>query len=448
MQGGYLLSSNSDILRHIDQVVASKTLASGLTIVHVPMNDADPRFYLGVTIAAGARYEPADKTGVAHFLEHMMFRGSKNYPSFKSLSRAFEWLGGEWNAATGYEHTEYWYNGNSRNWKASIELFSEFFCHPKLADIDIEREVIRRELQRETNEFGVNTDLDYQNFCQIWPDSNLAKPILGSLEQINSIRRKDVLFYKQQCYQPNQIVVCAVGMQNSNDVLAKMEACFKKYKAKSADVYTRQKDPKTSFRGPKITSLKHSDNEYHVLISFLACAAWDPKADEVNIITRILSDGYFSRLRERLREKLGLVYDIDASSNLLTDRGLLDISASVATEDLLTYLKEIYRTLKKLAHKGPSQLEIDLAKKRALLDLELVSTEPEALGFHWSWSLLCKQSPSLIKRKKAIEAVTKKSIHEHIKRIFRHTRSSLVILGPEDKILENKARSLFKSFRY
>lgn len=245
------MRSNPDILSHIDTNVVSKTLASGLTIIHIPQVDSDPRFYLGVTIAAGARYEPADKTGVAHFLEHMMFRGSKNYPSFKSLSRAFEWIGGEWNAATGYEHTEYWYNGNSRNWKTAIELFSEFFCHPKLSDIDIEREVIRRELQRETNEFGINTDLDYQNFCQLWPKSSLAKPILGSLEQINKIRRKDVIAYKNACYKPNQIVVCAVGKQDSSKVLEKMENCFKAFQHKNTVTKKNAKETVTNFRGPK-----------------------------------------------------------------------------------------------------------------------------------------------------------------------------------------------------
>ena len=66
-----------------------------------------------------------------------MFRGSKNYPSFRSISRAFEWLGGEWNAATGHEHTEYWFSGNAGNKQGAINLFSDFL-QPKLNDLDIE----------------------------------------------------------------------------------------------------------------------------------------------------------------------------------------------------------------------------------------------------------------------------------------------------------------------
>ena len=116
---------NLEQLKAFDRSPKFKKCDSGLGLLHIPL-DNDPRLYLGVTISAGSRYENKRALGAAHFLEHMMFRGSKNYPSFRSISRAFEWLGGEWNAATGHEHTEYWFSGNASSWQEAINLFSDF----------------------------------------------------------------------------------------------------------------------------------------------------------------------------------------------------------------------------------------------------------------------------------------------------------------------------------
>lgn len=116
-------------------------------------------------IRTGARLEKSSELGISHFLEHMMFRGSERYPKFTDLAEAFEWLGGEWNAATGHEHTEYWYSGIHHTAPEIIELFADFLEHPKLTDIDIERNIIARELDGETNDHGHSTDLDYHIAC-------------------------------------------------------------------------------------------------------------------------------------------------------------------------------------------------------------------------------------------------------------------------------------------
>lgn len=232
----------SQRLKNIDQKFEMKTLANGLQIVRIPLGD-DPRFYLGVTIAAGARYEESDHNGVAHFLEHLMFRGSKNYPSFQSLSKAFERLGGEWNAATGYEHTEYWFSGNISSWEPAVELFAEFFCKPKLLDINVEREVIKRELQSEINDQMVHTDLDYQSLKQIWPNSTLSRPILGQLETINYINKDLIKSYRKKYYQPDNIVICAVGgTSEDQSIVEQLAKHFSKMRrVHSAESFSQQK---------------------------------------------------------------------------------------------------------------------------------------------------------------------------------------------------------------
>src|SRR5690606_38396789 len=101
------------------------TLPNGITCIHVPVT-SDDSFYVGAMIKSGSRFETPAKVGLAHLLEHMMFRGSKHFPKFTQLAEAFEWLGGDWNAATGYDHTEYWYTGIINTAPEVIKLFSEF----------------------------------------------------------------------------------------------------------------------------------------------------------------------------------------------------------------------------------------------------------------------------------------------------------------------------------
>jgi predicted Zn-dependent peptidase len=440
------MSASLTFLERFDQRPRIKRLGNGMTIVHIPM-PKDPRFYLGVTIAAGARYEAAEANGAAHFLEHMMFRGSRRYPTFKKLSRAFEWLGGEWNAATGYEHTEYWFSGNRLSWAKAIDLFADFFCYPMLNDLEIERDVIRRELQKEMNEYGLNTDLDFQTFAQIWPHSSLSRPILGSPEHIKRMTKKAIREYRHKHYLPSRMVVCAVGGEEDEPILDKLNQAFGHYRPR-----TRARPSKPGklpiFRGPASKWLDHSDNEYHIQMSFLCGAEWGPQALDAGLLSRILADGYFSRLGERLRETLGLVYSIDAQPNLFSDHGTLDITASVGASELPRFMTELLRILQKLKHEGLSQREVRIAKARALMDVELVPTDPENLGFRWSWSLLSGKRPSLANMAKGIQAVSKERLQRRARTLFQPKNASLVVLGPKDDKLQATIDAMFLNFKF
>ncbi|MFW7380995.1 MAG: M16 family metallopeptidase [Oligoflexus sp.] len=435
-----------DSLEKFDALPRTKRLKNGLTLVHIPKRD-DPRFYLGVTIAAGARYEDEKANGAAHFLEHMMFRGSRKYPTFRKLSRAFEWLGGEWNAATGYEHTEYWFSGNLSSWPKVIELFADFVCHPKLNDLHIERDVIRRELQKETNEYGLNTDLDFQSFSQIWPKSGLARPILGDLEHINKISLSAIRKYRRDHYIPSRMVICAVGGNEDEPILEQLEEHFSSYQPRA--LRSRKKLKKLpSYQGPKVRWLEHSDNEYHLQLSFVCGPEWGPEAHAVSLISRILADGYFSRLGARLRETLGLVYYVEAQPNLFSDNGTLDITASVGPQELEAFLFELLKILKKLQQMGPSLQEVKLAKARALMDMELMPTDPEVLGFRWSWSILSGKNPSLKNTAEEIATLDQDALTQAAKKIFCPENSSLVILGPHDEALQKKINDIFLQFEF
>jgi predicted Zn-dependent peptidase len=420
-----------------DQGWQTRTLPSGLTIMHAPLEGNDS-FYIGATIRTGTRLEQSHETGVSHFLEHMMFRGSRKYPEFTALAEAFEWLGGDWNAATGHEHTEYWYAGIRHSAREAIDLFAEFLSYPMLKDIEVERQVILRELDGETNDLGHSTDLDYHIANLLWPHSTLAKPILGTRE---SLARMDVDLlkaYRKRHYTPQNTVICVVG--GEKDLLDEVTEKF------SSFALDQSSTPKTSFpelpifHGPAVKWVEHNDNEFDIKVASLTCGEWHQDAPMVAVIARILSDGFSSRLARRLREELGLVYDIHAAANLGIDVGTLDIHGSCAVDQLDDYLRELFLLLRDLRDNGPTQDELERAKVRAIVDLELSLSHPEALGGRAAWASLCGEVFSLVRERRRVLDISMEKVRSKLHELFQPKSMAIAALGPKDKDIEGRLK--------
>lgn len=435
--------NNDRVLKVFDQSWQMRTLPSGLRLVHIPLQQ-DERFYLGVTLAAGARYETAQNSGVAHFLEHMMFRGSRKFPDFMKLAQAFEWLGGEWNAATGHEHTEYWFSGNRSAASEVVPLFADFMIHPRLNDLEIERDVIKKELQKELNEYGHSTDLDYHTLRQIWPESRLANPILGSLDNINNVTMDMIRDYRARHYHPATTVVTVVGGTGDDGILDLLEESFRDYRSLTSHRAAHPPAIRQNFRGPKVQWINHPDNEYHVQLSF-PCGG-EHSGDSLHgvLTSRILGDGFSSRLMSNLREKRGLVYEINAGTSLYSDVGTLDITASVGSEQLIEFFQRLFQLLGQLRDKGPTLSEVTRAKRRSLMDMELLPSDPETLGFRWSWFLLNGKKPELVKSAHKLMGVERDDIGKFCAKVFRPAKMSLSILGPQQVTLQKQLGQLIK----
>ena len=428
-------------LEHFDKAWSKQTLSSGLTLLHVPQAH-DDHFFLGVMLKAGSRLEKGKHSkGVSHFLEHMMFRGSATYPEFTHLAEAFEWLGGEWNAATGHEHTEYWYAGIRHTAGEVIELFADFMAHPQLTDIEVERQIILRELDGETNDHGHSTDLDYHIATLLWPHSTMAQPILGTRDSLAKIDKTALHRYRDAFYVPNNMAICAVGGDASlRKVLAKHFGPLRQGFAATPRV---KYAPLPKFVGPAVKWVEHSDNEYEIKLSFLggpACHEWSRHAQPLQLLTRILADGFCSRLAKRLREELGLVYDIDAHTTLGLDNGTLDISASCAQDQLDEFLRELFALLQQLRTEGPTASELQRAIVRTVVDMELAPASSELMGTRLPWAQLADRQLSLAAERDSVKAVSVASVASLCRRLMRPETTALVVMGPSGRDIEKRMK--------
>ncbi len=433
-------STPSARLERFDRCWSGRTLPNGMTAIHVPAPDRES-FYLELTIRAGSRLEPPEAAGAAHFLEHLMFRGSKRFPEFAALARAFESLGGEWNAATGHEHTEYSYYGIRHNRLHAMELFHEFLENPRLQDLDVERKVILREMEGDLNEHGHWLNTGQHVAGLLWPGSTLAQPILGTRESLLAMERETLTRFRDRHYIPANMAICAVGGDPDDETLDRLEALFGSHRNRFAGSRPEPFPPFRTGPGPVVKWVENSDNEYAVQVSFPTEGEWSDKAPAYEIIGRILADGFCSRLCNRLRETLGLVYDIEAAPTLLLATGTLDITATIHPDHVDRFFPELFTILADLAVNGLTDEEMERVLFRTLVDIDLTPGSPGEFGSDLAWGSLCRKKVSVLKDRDDVLALTPDRIRTVCRELFRPETTAVVILGPAKNGLEKQVEN-------
>lgn len=432
-------SVRSERLPAFERACATRRLANGMLAVHVPDPDTDA-FTVGVTVRCGTRVETARESGVSHFLEHVLFRGSENHPTHAGLASEFEWLGGDWNAATGHESTEYSYAGIRATATEAVELFAEFLERPRLGDVDVERAVILREIDGETNEYGHSTDPDLHALSELWPDTGLARPILGTPDSLARLDRAALSAWRDRHYVPANLAVWAAGGEAGDGTLDLLERTFGDHRAAFAGAPATAHPPLPPARGGRVRQVEDGDNEYEVLLAFPCDGDAAEDAPVRRVLARILSDGFASRLPRRLREELGLVYDVTAGTAHLSDAGTFDVHASVRLEQFDTFFGELYAELRGLAERGPDGDETARAVLRASVDLDLTPTDPEPAASRLAWDGLRGRETSWVADRDRLSAIGPADVRRVARDLFRHDRAALIVLGPEDAGLEERLR--------
>lgn len=419
---------NAQELARFDASWRKWNLRNGLRCIHVPLAPRDPRFHVLLMVHTGSRDEPAEKSGISHLLEHMMFRGSAKFPEFAVLSEAFENLGGEWNAATGHEYTEFFYSGTLDKAEPAVELLADFILRPQLQDLDTERRIVLRELDGEHNENGVSTDSDYHVLKALWPGSTMAMPIVGTQKSLESIRQNDLHDWLAKHYQPQNMVICLVGGKTAD-----ARTLTKKY-FNQFDRKRRKPEPKNrqlpAYNGPKVDVVENSDSEFDLQISFVCEGNRSPKTYQYDMLSRLLSDGFASRLVRRIREQLGLVYDISSDFHQYDDGGLFNINVSVSEDNIEVLFAELFAVLDDIKNSAVTSAELIRHKTRALTDLQLVPTDAGHVGFRLAWSVLANIDPSLDHWRALMESITPDVIQGVARDVFQPKNLAVVALGP------------------
>ncbi len=341
---------------------------NGIRIIHQQVNS--PVAHLGVIINAGSRDEEAPEQGMAHFIEHSIFKGTKKRRAFHILSR-IEDVGGEINAYTTKEETALFVTFLSDYFERSAELLSDILFNSVFPEkeLDKEKEVVLDEI----NSFNDSpSELIFDEFEELVFDGHpIARNILGTPEIIKSFNKKNIVKFINRNYNTDQIVISSVGNYDFNKIITLLEKYFG-----WAKTNTRNTKRKPVEIYPAQVQQKQKDTfQAHCILGNAAFDSNHPKRIVMVLLNSLLGGNSMnSRLNMALRERNGLAYNIESNYTAYSDTGLFSVYFGTDRENCDKALNLVFQEFKKLRDKNLGTLQLSKAKKQ-LLGQIAISTE-------------------------------------------------------------------------
>jgi predicted Zn-dependent peptidase len=318
-------------------------------------------------VLAGSRLETAGQVGVAHFMEHLTFKGTAAYPSTRAISEAIEGVGGSFNAATDRESTVYWVRVPLREAARAVNVVGELIVRPLLADRDIESEraVIIEEIRSYLD--------DPSEYCQIlfqtalFGDGPLGREICGEESDVRVLPDAVIRDFWGSAYRPANTVVAIAGDLGHEEALGLASAAFGTGNGALPGFAPAPALP----AGPRVMLGKRSTNQAQLCIGLPALHRDHPDSWTLAVLNTVLGDGMSSRLFLSVREELGLAYDVSSGLVDYADAGALEISAGVDSVGLPSAIEAILAELVRLRDEPVPADELVKAKRYLGGGLEL-----------------------------------------------------------------------------
>jgi predicted Zn-dependent peptidase len=403
--------------------------ANGLNVVTIDL----PEFH-SVTnflvIRSGSRYETASNSGIAHFLEHMVFKGTKKYPDTKAVAEAVEGLGGMFNAWTSNDHTAYYNTVPERHWRQGIEFATELAFEALLRpeDLDRERGVIIEEIRRiQDNPARYVDDLLGQI---LFAGNPLGQLIIGTQDSITNMKIGQFEEYRQTHYLPSQATFVAVGKITGRDILGEVEVKTRHLQASTVTLPKRFDNP--SKKALKVHQ-KDTDQTHFMLGLAEPTLALNRQEQYIgDVLNTILGSGMSSRLFLNIREKQGLAYAIAPSTQSFEDTGALAIYGGVNTQKVEKALIAVDLELKKLKGEVVSEVELTKAKNIITGSLDLNADDPIKMATWYGTGMLLGLKEDFAKAKELVNQVSAQDVQLLAQKIFNKDRLALAVIGPFD----------------
>jgi len=410
-------------------------LKNGLPVIFIDTK-AYPTLTTLLLIGAGSRYENEVNNGIAHFFEHMAFKGSKKYPNSFVISSTIEGLGGIFNAFTSKDHTGYWIKATNNNFDTVVDVLSDMVLSPKLLEEEINREkgVIIEEINLyEDTPYSKVGDL-FENL--LYKGNPLGYDVAGRKKTVRDFNRTTFTDYIKQLYHPtNAVLVIAGGLnRNYNDYLKIIEEKFGGWdegvKSDFITVKESQLEPQTLIKQKKT-------EQAHFCLGFRAFSFHNPRKYALSILATMLGGGMSSRLFIEVRERRGLCYYISTGREFYHDVGNFVTQVGVANDEnkVKEAVEVILKEHKKIADGEVKEEEIKKAKQvlkgRLLLSME---DSLNIAAFFGTKKILENILETPEERIAALDKVTRDNVVGLAKELFVPQKLNFSLIGPFEKI--------------
>lgn len=385
---------------------------------------------VGVWVDVGTRHEPAPLNGVAHLLEHMVFKGTTTR-SAKEIACAIEAVGGSLNAWTSREHTAFHARVLAEDVPLAVELISDILTNPLFDERELvkECEVVVQEIgQVEDTPDDLVFDLFQE---QAYPDQPLGRSILGTVDTIRAMRREALVEFMATHYAPERMVLAAAGAIDHAQLVELAQRWFQDREPRLAPAF----EPARYVGGRK--SDGRDLEQVHLCLGLEGFSYRDPDYWAVQVLATALGGGMSSRLFQEVRENRGLCYEIEVFSSSFSDTGLFAIYTGTAPESLSELVDVTARETRALVlDPQPEEIERAKAQLKAGLVMSLESCAGVADSIARQLLIFGRRVP-VEEMLAKIEAVDREALRRAGERLFASgTATTLAIVGPVDNVPE------------
>jgi predicted Zn-dependent peptidase len=401
-------------------------LKNGLTVATAEM----PHMLsvsLGVWVGVGSRYEPPQLNGVCHFIEHLLFKGTKKR-SAKEISQAVEGIGGYLNAFTSEETTCFHARACHDRFDELLDVLLDMLLASTFDPVEIgkEREVIKEEMAMYLDEPQHHVQ-ELLN-ATLWPDQPLGRPITGTEQTLDAMTRAHLVGYLRDNYVPANTLIVAAGRLKHRQVVRAVARYAPRFRTSAGPGFT---PARIEQRSPNIHLFTKKTEQTQIALGIRTCSRHDERRYALRLLNAILGENMSSRLFQVVREDHGLAYSIYSTPSFFGDAGDLVISAGLDTDNLPKALELIVRELRRIREAAPSAAELRRARDYIIgqIDLSLESTDNQ---MNWLGEQLLGYGrifqPGEVKRR--LREVTAGEIRAVAHDFLRPERLNLALVSP------------------
>nr|CRH07544.1 Putative uncharacterized zinc protease [Candidatus Magnetococcus massalia] len=411
-----------------------------MTVVSFPM----PWLHeVGVTvlIRSGSRFEQPQEQGIAHFLEHMLFKGTTRIPDPTLLHTELEGLAADMNAATGCETNLYWLQLPPCHLEQGMTLFSEIFTQPALQGIENERQVILAEMREDENEAGENINHFVLAAQRLWQTHTMSHSVLGTPQ---TVERFDVEMLRQflaRYYRGDNMAVAFYGPVEHSQV---HDLAQRTLGALPRGVGMVSSPPPPMPPGPHWMAVNDTTAQLSLSLFFRAPGQQDgTRFHSVAALRRLLDDGFSSRLQAQVREKQGLVYDLWAAYSAYTDTGVFELGASVSPENLEELFSNLVQQVDLLRNTTADEAEWTRMKTRWYAALNSSLDRPSELVERYVADHLFRCVEPVTASWQRVQGLTPEQVRLQAEALFQPDQLVVVLTGPNAQSLSAQLEQRF-----
>jgi predicted Zn-dependent peptidase len=335
---------------------------------------------VGTWIGVGSRHENKITNGISHFLEHMLFRGTRRRPSAAAFNHQIESLGGSMNAATHADFTRFDLTVPSEALAEGCRELGEIFTSPMFSDQMVEKGIVREEILEDLDENGLDVNADNALRSFVFPKHPLGMPLAGTERNVAKFSEKHLRSHLDQYYVGRNMAVVIVSSLGHKNMIRAATKAFEGIAPGNVPTLNPFRVRQSRAR---LRFVDYSAGQTSVRIGFPTPGQRSPQARAIDLLLRVLDDGMSTRLHRRICDERGLAYEVSAGTEYFDDVGLFEVGATVANASVSELVREVMDILGDLAVNGPTRAEVEKAHRRFAFDVDAMEDEAQSLAEYY-----------------------------------------------------------------